>query len=237
MLLPDCFNGMANLARSVTLCLGLAILVCSQDVVAHDHHHHHHANPNELRSLTDSVTANSAAGRKTCGTGRQSPEEIELSQEAVRAWRGKQGCDESLPCTLVGESTVTIDVYNHIIRQDDGTGGITTTMITDNMNVLNMAFSGTIFQFTSKTTTETSNTAWYNCAHTKDSCLDPMLTALHQGGCADLNVFWNNLPDVAGAATLAEYCDPNFLPEDFVLMNFQKAPGGNSTGQNEGDTL
>src|SRR5687768_1531431 len=54
-----------------------------------------------------------------------------------------------------------IPVYFHVIRSSSGAGGVTTTQISNQINVLNNAFAGTSFSFTLAGVNHTNNDAWY----------------------------------------------------------------------------
>lgn len=129
-----------------------------------------------------------------CGTPTPSASEI----VAVEARVG------STASTLAGE--VTIPVYVHIIRMDDGSLDVSDAVITNQIAILNQAFAGqqapggyqTKFKFQFVSTDRTSNSVW--CTSERDSPADvAMKTALRKGSADDLNLYIRDLvPGLGG---------------------------------------
>ena len=141
---------------------------------------------------------------------------------------------------LSGEASVTggvIDVYFHVIRRGTGVsnGDITTTMINDQMAVLNAAYASSGWAFNLVATDRTTNTTWYNgCASAGTEIA--MKNALHQGTADDLNVYTCNLGGgLLGYATFpSQYAGAP--SRDGVVLLYSSLPGGSAVPYNQGDT-
>jgi hypothetical protein len=139
-----------------------------------------------------------------------------------------------------GGATVTggtINVYFHVINQGSGVsnGDLTSTMITNQMNVLNDAYRAWGWQFNLVATTRTTNSTWFNSCDAT-SVETAMKTALRQGTADDLNIYscnpsggllgWATFPSwYAGAPT-----------DDGVVLLYSSLPGGTAAPYNLGDT-
>jgi len=137
--------------------------------------------------------------------------------------------------------SVVFDVYFHVIRDDNGNGGVTAQQINSQMDVLNDSYAGitggaeTPFQFQLVDTTYTNNSAWYNAAY-GSAAERQMKEALRVGGADTLNIYSFNLGGgLLGWATFpTDYAsDPTY---DGVVVLNESLPGGNAAPYNEGDT-
>jgi hypothetical protein len=129
-----------------------------------------------------------------------------------------------------------INVYFHVINNGTGVsnGNITTQMITDQINVLNAAFSNWGWSFNLVSTTRTTNATWYNgCYGSSESA---MKNALRQGTADDLNIYTcNPSGGILGYATFpSSYASSPKL--DGVVMLYSSLPGGTAAPYNLGDT-
>jgi hypothetical protein len=141
---------------------------------------------------------------------------------------------------LGGESeSVTggnINVYFHVIRKGTGlsNGDVPTSMITNQMNVLNAAFAGTGWSFTLVSTTRTTNTTWYNGCY--GSSETAMKSALRQGTADDLNIYTcNPSGGILGYATFPSSYN-GAKTRDGVVLLYASLPGGGADPYDEGDT-
>lgn len=130
----------------------------------------------------------------------------------------------------------TINVYVHVIKAGTGiaNGDVTSTMIQDQINVLNAAYASAGFQFTIAGIDRTTNASWYTM--TQGSTTERSAkTTLHRGGAADLNLYTANPGSgVLGWATFpADY--KRTPSQDGVVMYYQTFPGGTATPYNLGD--
>ena len=139
-----------------------------------------------------------------------------------------------------GAESVTggvINVYFHVINKGSGAsnGDISTTMINNQMSVLNSAFAVAGWSFNLVATTRTTNTTWYNgCASVSTELA--MKNALRQGSAADLNIYSCNLGSgLLGYATFPSQYAGAPLRDGVVLLN-ASLPGGSASPYNLGDT-
>jgi hypothetical protein len=131
----------------------------------------------------------------------------------------------------------TVDVYFHVVNQGTGVnnGDITAQMITDQMNVLNAAYSPWGWQFNLVATDRTTNSSWYNTCD-QSSTETAMKTALRKGTAATLNLYTCNPGGgLLGWATFpSSYASSPKM--DGVVMLYSSLPGGSAVPYNLGDT-
>ncbi len=131
----------------------------------------------------------------------------------------------------------TINVYFHVINKGSGisNGDVSSTMINNQMNVLNSAFAATGWSFTLAATTRTTNSTWYT-AGPNTTAETQMKNALRQGTADDLNIYSSNPGGgLLGWATFPSSYASN-PKKDGVVVLFSSLPGGSAAPYNLGDT-
>jgi hypothetical protein len=169
-----------------------------------------------------------AEGPKRCNTEELSVEQREAVEQTLRDMRTAQ----ALP---VG--SVTINVYAHIVNKGTGisNGDLPSTMIADQIAVLNAAYSKTPFKFNLVATTRTTNSTWYT-AGPGTAAEVAMKTALRQGTADDLNMYFTSPGGgYLGWATFPSSYASKPKDDGVVVLN-QSLPGGTASPYNEGDT-
>jgi len=146
----------------------------------------------------------------------------------------------------------TVEVYFHVIRASlGGAGDIPDQWITDQIQILNDAYSGqgaaagsvdTGFRFHLAAVDRTDNPVWYDGLTPGSSVERQMKKALHRGGYWDLNLYSANL----GGGLLGWAYFPKAkargtnLTNDGVVLLDESLPGGSAEGggldYHEGDT-
>lgn len=173
-----------------------------------------------------------ARSERLCGTDHNS-QRIEIAERdfALRLNRQKNG--EGNTSSVTGG---TINVYFHVINKGTGVsnGDITTTMINNQIAVLNGAFNSWGWTFNLVATDRTTNLTWYNGCY--GSSETPMKNALHQGTADDLNIYTcNPSGGVLGYATFPSGYSGAPLRDGVVLL-YSSLPGGTAAPYNLGDT-
>ena len=128
-----------------------------------------------------------------------------------------------------------IPVYVHRIYSTGAASeSVTTTQITNQINVLNAAYAGTTFSFSLVSVDNTTNVSWYTT--TGGTSETAMKNALRQGGSNALNLYVNNMGGgLLGWATFPSSYASN--PKmDGVVVLFSSFPGGSAAPYNLGDT-
>ena len=173
-----------------------------------------------------------------CGTRNVSDEEARLMDEHTKSVSG--GAATTSGARAGG--SVTINVYVHVIRNAAGTqGNLTATQISNQIKVLNDAYSGvtggvnTPFRFSLLATDYSNNDAWFTC-QPGTTAETQMKSALHKGTAKDLNIYFNNMGGgLLGWATFpSDYASKPLM--DGVVILYSSLPGGSAAPYNEGDT-
>lgn len=172
-----------------------------------------------------------------CGTKHPDAETARLIEEASDRFKAQRKADTG---SAERTGTVNVNVYVHVITNTSGAGNVTDTQITNQIAVLNQAYSGatgganTIYRFTRVSTDRTANNTWFTC--TGGTCEQQMKAALHQGGAADLNLYTNGMGGgLLGWATFPwNYASAPTM--DGVVCLYSSLPGGSTTNYNLGDT-
>jgi hypothetical protein len=128
-----------------------------------------------------------------------------------------------------------IGVYMHVITNSTGGGAVSDSQISDQIDVLNAAYSTGGWTFTLKSKDVTANNDWY--VMTPGSVAEKQAkTTLRKGNADDLNLYTANIGDgLLGWATFPK--DYEKSPEmDGVVVLYSSLPGGSARNYNEGDT-
>lgn len=129
-----------------------------------------------------------------------------------------------------------INVYFHVIRRGTGVsnGDITTTMINNQMSVLNNAYAAWGWSFNLVTVTRTTNSTWFTGCY--GSSETAMKNALRQGTADDLNIYsCSPSGGILGYATFPS--SYTAAPKkDGVVLLYSSVPGGTAAPYNLGDT-
>ena len=180
---------------------------------------------------------------RACGTEEVTPEVaamIEQHTQALMAGQGVRGFGD--PSAFAhAPGSITINVYFHVIYASTGAGNISSTMINNQIKVLNDAYSGltggtnTPFRFVLVSVDRTMNDTWYTSGP-GSSGQTAMKRALRKGTAKDLN-FYTNKPGggTLGWATFPWSYSSNPL-DDGVVCLYSSLPGGSATNYNQGDT-
>jgi len=127
-----------------------------------------------------------------------------------------------------------IPVYFHVITSSTGAGNVSDAQITNQINVLNAAFSSTGWSFQLVSTDRTANNTWYTA--TGGAAESQMKNALRQGSADDLNIYSNNMGGgLLGWATFPSSYAGNPKMDGVVIL-YSSMPGGSAAPYNLGDT-
>ncbi len=137
--------------------------------------------------------------------------------------------------------SITIPVYLHIITSTTGQGAVTGAQITNQLAVLNAAYSGTTggvntaFRFQLVSTDTTANNTWFT-AGPGTTAEAQMKNALRKGTKGALNLYTNNPGGgLLGWATFPSSYVSN-PKNDGVVCLYSSLPGGTAAPYNLGDT-
>ena len=176
-----------------------------------------------------------------CGTRPVTPEEAEMIEAYTELMQYSRVGSDAHIGTNRAAGSVTVNVYVHVIRSAGGSGGVSSTQISNQIKVLNDAYSGvtggipTPFKFVLAGTDTTNNDAWYTCVP-GSTAEKAMKNALHLGTARDLNLYSNNMgQNLLGWATFpSSYANAPAM--DGVVCLNASFPGGNAAPYNLGDT-
>lgn len=188
------------------------------------------ADPTETEPISDKIIQPIVIkGGRLCATDHD-PQKIAAAEIDFAERRANQ---DSARANVAGG---TINVYFHVVRKGTGVanGDITTTMINNQMNVLNQAYGSWGWSFNLVSTDRTTNATWYNgCYGSSESA---MKNALRKGTADDLNIYTcNPSGGILGYATFpSSYAGSP--KSDGVVMLYSTVPGGSAAPYNLGDT-
>lgn len=177
--------------------------------------------------------------QRACGTHVFSEAETIAIEEQAEMLMSRQSSAERFRIQS-NATTVTIDVWFHIIKNTSGAGNVTSQMIADQIQVLNDAYSGvtgganTRFRFQLAGTTTTVNNSWYT-AGLGSAAETQMKNALRVGNAATLNIYTTNGGGYLGWATFpSSYASAP--KQDGVVCLYSSLPNGGAVPYDEGDT-
>jgi Pregnancy-associated plasma protein-A len=194
----------------------------------------------ECATHTDAVnTARAAAGGNRKDANELSPAQAKAFETAFAKdvaakgySKGSDGSARKPGGTTNAFAATTVNVYVHVIS--DGTHGkVTSTQITNQLNVLKNAYASSGFSFSLAGTETTVNSGWYNLAQ-GGSAERAMKTALRKGTMDDLNIYTANLS--GGLLGWATFPKSSYDVMDGVVVLDQSLPGGTASPYNLGDT-
>jgi Pregnancy-associated plasma protein-A len=168
---------------------------------------------------------------RACGTDHD-PQKISAA-EADFAERLELMKDSPMPEVTGG----TINVYFHVINKGTGinNGDVSSTMINEQIRVLNESFNTWGWQFRLEAVTRTTNATWYNGCYSSSTEMQ-IKNALRQGSADDLNIYTcNPSGGILGYATFPSSYASNPKRDGVVLLH-SSLPGGSADPYNEGDT-
>jgi hypothetical protein len=167
---------------------------------------------------------------RACGNPDFAADEVAQIEARYEALRAKQALGGE-----VHAMAASIPVYVHVIRTSSGTGGVTSTQISQQITILNNAYASAGFSFFLAGTDTTNNSTWYTMTP-GTSAESAAKNALHKGTATALNLYsaspgqgllgWATFPwSYSGAASM----------DGVVILN-TSFPGGTATNYNLGDT-
>jgi hypothetical protein len=161
--------------------------------------------------------------------------QIERSLDSFLAQRGmSRSLDAS---AIAAAASRTVPVYFHVIRKGTGiaNGDVTSTMISQQISVLNAAYASAGVSFSLVSTDRTTNATWYTMTP-GTTAESQAKNALRKGGKESLNLYSANIGGgLLGWATFpSDYArNPKM---DGVVVLYSSLPGGSATPYNLGDT-
>lgn len=193
--------------------LSLIQLFCFQSGIVstvaceHDHHHRHNDKTNKNLTFTGHRILEAASSEQfSCGAKPVSQKEKRETGKVYLEW--KKGRSSGAPGwwnhhgRRLQTTNYLIPITFHVIRQNNGAGDVSNSKIAQYVDYINTAFMGTSFQFYQKTILRTDNSTWYNCNGDKFLLFSK---DLHQGGKADMNVYFCSLPYGTGGFAYYPY--------------------------------
>ncbi|HET7900478.1 MAG TPA: zinc metalloprotease [Candidatus Nanopelagicales bacterium] len=193
-------------------------------------------------SSAESCTSDGSALKVRKGIAAHDPNA--LSDDAVRAMEASTartqfantvsaGGRASLAATAFTKPT--INVYVHVITSSTGAGAVSSQKISNQLSVLNAAYSSSGFAFALAGTDTTANDAWYTTTD-GTTAERQMKSALRRGTADDLNIYFNNMGGgLLGWSTFPANYAANPVMDGVVILD-ESVPGGTAAPYNEGDT-
>jgi hypothetical protein len=172
-----------------------------------------------------------------CGTKHPDAETRRIIEENLRDFKDNRANKAPGGGGNTGGGTVTIQVYFHVISADgtEAGGDVPTTLINDQIAVLNAAYSNTRFRFNLAAVNRAVNPAWFNMGYNSAE-ERAAKAALRVGDAKVLNIYTANLgSSLLGWATFPWSYASNPTMDGVVIL-YASLPGGDAFPYNEGDT-
>lgn len=166
-----------------------------------------------------------AAGRR-CQTQSPSENIRKRVEAALLSARGPQAAQAA---------GGTINTYVHVILSTDGSEGmVTSQMISNQLAVLNAAYSPGHWSFNLAGVDYSQNDAWYNAGPGSAAERD-MKNKLHRGTAVDLNLYTNSGGGYLGWSSFPWEYSRSPAADGVVILS-DSLPGGTAAPYNLGDT-
>ncbi|MGK5737619.1 zinc metalloprotease [Micromonospora sp. URMC 103] len=195
-------------------------------------------------SCAEPADVHADARVKAGGAAKHEPNELNAAQvkereadlAAALRERANRRADAVAPL-----ASVTIPVVVHVVQENStrAGGNIPDSMITNQISVLNQAYSGgtggaaTAFAFQLTKINRVTNPAWYPIIE-GSSAERTMKSTLREGGKNTLNLYLGDVtPGLLGWATFPER---RLNSMDGVVVLNESLPGGSEANYNQGDT-
>lgn len=199
------------------------------------------AEPQDRAVSPQGPTAVQPPTQRRCGTVDLSPGEIADIEATIHGVRGYGIAASAANAAPPG--SITVPVVFHVITRNNGTGGVTSQQIADQIAVLNQSFSGatsgdatdTPFRFELAKVTTTANSSWFGMSP-GSSAETAAKNALREGGPETLNFYSAGLSGgLLGWATFPSSYAGSPKRDGVVVLN-TSVPGGGGSPYDEGDT-
>jgi len=188
--------------------------------------------PAKVATVSVTESASTKKFRDRCGTRKVGESEADAIQKAVR--------DHISRLNAQGKTVVpggVVNVYFHVINNGTrlANGDVTSQMISNQMAVLNAAYTITGWSFNLVAVDRTTNADWYTMAIGSAEEVAAK-AALHRGTAQDLNIYTANIGQgLLGWSTFPSDYKQNGSYDGVVVL-FSSLPGGDAAPYNLGDT-
>ena len=184
------------------------------------------------------AVASALPDRRGCGVEDKTPQEVAIIQKQTQdALFSKYG--NTVPVSTVSSSSpVLINVYMHIITNNDSSSGnLSDTIIDAQMQVLNDAYNSYGWSFVEVGREYTANDVWFAMSPGESSSELAAKRHLRRGTGADLNFYTASLTGgLLGWATFPSSYSSSQAYQDGVVHHYSTLPGAGSGAYSLGDT-
>jgi hypothetical protein len=205
------------------------LLVCSLlcgNMTAHSYPH---------AAGEEDITSGGISSQRRCGVPDKTPEEAAIIESALLVRKQEKEAKSSHVNSR--RNGGVINVYMHIITDSNGNGQLSDTIISDQIAVLNAAFSVSGFSFVEVGRDVTVNDVWYNMGYGDEASEYAAKRALRRGTGEDLNFYTAALSDnLLGWATFPDSYGTSYGYMDGVVCADFTLPGADTGDYSLGDT-
>ncbi|KAF9450893.1 metalloprotease [Macrolepiota fuliginosa MF-IS2] len=172
--------------------------------------------------------------RRTCGS--------ELSDAQVAHFEADFAA-KKVAVPEVSIFAATIPVYFHVIQKDTtlSGGNIPDSQITNQISVMNSAYTGSGLTFSLAGIDHTTNANWFSTVGPSGSAQTSMKSSLRKGGANALNVYTVGFASGSGAGLLGYSTFPSSYSgnptDDGCVILYSSLPGGTAVPYDLGQTL
>ncbi|KIY62753.1 zincin [Cylindrobasidium torrendii FP15055 ss-10] len=182
------------------------------------------------------LTKDAVSDARQCG--------VSISEEKQRAASEHFRSNRvARPTDSLAKAAASVDVYFHIIHSDETEEGgyVPEQQITDQIDVLNKAYTDVGLTFNLANATYVDNADWFNGVGPDEDAQTEMKEALRTGDESTLNVYTVAFSSGSSAGLLGYATFPSDYEsapkDDGVVILFSSLPGGATDNYNEGQTL
>jgi hypothetical protein len=161
--------------------------------------HHHGSDHHHLRRLANADTSDDDeedVELPACGAEETSSEQRLVEAKLMSKWKTRHYNRDLL------QTNYEIPLYFHVIRDDDGNGDVSDSLLSRNLDYLNEGFAATAFSFRLVKTNRINSSTWNKCSYANNR---DAKKAHNLGGVASVNIYFCDIQNGSGGWSYVSY--------------------------------